>query len=187
MLDFSFTWFEKGLMHPVVTPSHIILLLGLGLLLGQQGKSHLVRHLALFALSIIGGFVLDQVINYFVSENAARLAYENNELILLLLALIIGLLSVLKLHLPGAITMLLLLVSGVMLGLDSQPHIIPGLHVSFSGWIAGAALGIWSIVALLALVSLLMRDILQGMVIRVLGSWIATSAIFVLTLLLARR
>ena len=184
MPGFSITWFLKGLMHPATTPSHIILLLGLGLLLGQQGKTHLGGKLLFFALSVMFGFML----SHFCADSLrVNIAFVNNELILLTLALITGLLSALKLQLPAIMTPLLLLVSGTILGLDSQPHVIPGLQLNIYAWASGITLAIWGIVALLGLVSLLLKNILQGMILRVLGSWIAASAIFVLTLLLAGR
>jgi hypothetical protein len=74
---------------------------------------------------------------------------------------------------------------GMMLGIDSSPIVIPGLGAdTFYNWLFGAAIGLFITVIVIAVISLLLRHLLQGIILRVLGSWIATSALFVLTLLM---
>jgi len=179
MIEFSSTWFLDGLTHPLETPSHLILLVGLAVLLGQQGNAYLIRNLLLFSASIIAGFVIN---NYFSLS-------INNELILLVLALLVSLLVILRLDYRVAwvqfVVLILGIASGTILGLDSSPIIIPGLGANtFYNWLFGAAIGISTTVLIIALVSFLLRNLLQGIVLRVIGSWIATSALFVLTLFL---
>lgn len=179
MIAFSSTWFLEGFLHPLETPSHLILLIGLGVLLGQQAGTHLIRHLSLFCIAVIAGFILN---------NYASLHW-NNQLILLLLALLVSLLVVLRLDcrlLWVQIILPLFAIScGMMLGVDSSPIIIPGLGAdTFYNWLFGAAIGLFITVIVIAILSLLLRHVLQGIILRVLGSWIATSALFVLTLLM---
>jgi hydrogenase/urease accessory protein HupE len=182
MIAFSSSWFVKGLSHPAMTPSHIILILALGLLLGQQAKSGLPGRLAVLIISLVIGFIL----NHYLSDSVKNLF--NTELILLLLALSIGLLTLLKLELNNALLMPVVLMTGVMLGLDSTPAMIPGLRsVSINSWLMGAGSGIVALVTLICLTSLLLRNVLKGLILRILASWIATSAIFVLTLMLAKH
>ena len=181
MIEFSTTWFLDGFTHPLETPSHLILLVGLAVLLGQQGGAYLIRNLVVFSSTIIVGFV----VNNYLSPNT------NNELILLVLALLVSLLIILRLDYRASwvqfIVVIFSIISGTILGLDSSPIMIPGLAVNtFYNWLFGAAIGISITVLIIALLSFLLRNLLQGVVLRVLGSWIATSALFVLTLLLTK-
>lgn len=179
MTGFSTTWFLDGVLHPLQTPSHIILLVGLGLLLGQQTKTtrHFVIHIALFMALLCCGLIT----NHFLSMDI------QNELILLLAALISGLLLILKMDVPILILVTLLMSCGFMLGYDTRPVIIPGIrNVSIYSWLSGATVSMFSLLVILTLGSMLLHRFLHGMILRVAGSWIATSAIFVLTLLLAK-
>ncbi|MCF6191348.1 MAG: HupE/UreJ family protein [Cocleimonas sp.] len=172
---FTHTWFMQGIMHPLQTPAHLILILGLAFLLGQQKQ---FKSLLLLPIVVLAGFVL----------NHYSLINWNTELILLALALICGLLLVLRLNLPAFITIVLLIVCGVTLGLDSSPIMIPGLGSnSIISWRLGAAVTINIGIAVLALLAYLLNHYWNGIILRVAGSWIATSAIFVLTLLLAGK
>ncbi len=181
MIEFSITWFLDGFTHPLETPAHLILLVGLAVLLGQQGGAYLLRNLVLLSSAIIAGFVIN---SYF----SPRI---NNELILLILALVVSLLIILRLDykigwVQYTVTTLSL-ASGIVLGLDSSPIMIPGLGANtFYNWLFGAAIGISVAVLIIAVISFFLRNLLQGVVLRVLGSWIATSALFVLTLLLTK-
>ncbi|HFD31284.1 MAG TPA: hypothetical protein ENJ28_01030 [Gammaproteobacteria bacterium] len=179
MLEFSFTWFLEGFLHPLETPSHLILLVALGVLLGQQASAHLMRNLLLFCVAVIAGFII----------NHSFSIQWNNELILLILALFISLFTVLRLdHRLSWVQWMLPLLSigcGLMLGLDSSPVIIPGLGAdTFYNWLLGASIGIYATVMILTIISALLRNLFQGIILRVLASWIATSALFVLTLLM---
>ncbi len=183
MFDFSPSWFQDGLLHPLQTPSHLILLLGLGLLLGQQVKTSppFLKYVALLLLSLMIGFILNQTQNI----------HWNNELILLVIALSVGLLTLLRPKLGPKKTSLILipavLLSGIILGLDTQPIVIPGMRsVSINSWLMGSASSIMSLILLLGLLSVGLRRFFNGMILRIASSWIATSAIFVLTLLIVK-
>jgi len=179
MTGFSSTWFLEGFLHPLETPSHLILLVALGVLLGQQASAHFFRNLLLFSVAVIVGFIIN---------NTFSLRW-NNELILLFLALFISLLTTLRLDYRlwwvQATTPLLGISCGLILGLDSSPVVIPGLGAdTFYNWLLGASIGIYASIIIIAVISLLLRHLFQGIILRVLSSWIATSALFVLTLLM---
>lgn len=177
MFGFSSTWFMEGFLHPLQTPSHLIVLLGLGVLLGQQGKTHLVKNWLAFIVAIMIGFVLNRFFT---------LTY-NYELILLGLTLVIGLLLVIRRDYPVMIMLALTVVTSMTIGLDSSPVMIPGMGTTtVFNWLSGAAISIYLTVSGVLLLSLLFRDLWQGIVLRVLGSWIATSAIIVLTFSFAK-
>jgi len=172
---FTHTWFMQGIFHPLQTPSHIILILGLAFLLGQQGY---LKTLFLTPFAITAGFAL----------NHYTLLDWNTELILLSLALICGLLLVLRLKLPAFISFVLLIFCSVILGLDSSPIMIPGLGFnSIYSWRLGAAITLILGITVLSLPAYFLNHYWNGIILRVAGSWIATSAIFVLTLMLAGR
>jgi len=184
MFDFSVNWFQDGLFHPLQTPSHLILLLGLGLLLGQQTKTstHFFKYLVLFTLAVVSGFILNQTQNL----------NWNNELILLAVALNVGLITLLRPHFSPKKTSLFLipvvLIAGLIIGLDTQPIVIPGMRsVSINSWLIGSVSSIIACILLLGLCGFILRRFFEGMILRIAGSWIATSAIFVLTLLLVKH
>ena len=165
----------QGIFHPLQTPSHLILILGLGLFLGQQKQ---LKSLLLLPFAVFAGFAL----NYY------SLLDWNTELILLILALICGLLLLLRLNLPAFVSIVLMVFCGIILGLDSSPVMIPGLGAnSIISWRLGAAITINIGIAVLALLAYFLSRYWNGIILRVAGSWIATSAIFVLTLMLAGR
>ncbi len=165
----------QGILHPLQTPSHIILILGLAFLLGQQSQ---LKSLFITPFVIISGFAL----NHYTSLD------WNTELILLILALICGLLLVLRLKLPAFIAVTLLVFSSLILGLDSSPIMIPGLGInSILSWWFGAAITLILGVTILTIPAYYLGRYWNGIILRVAGSWIATSAIFVLTLMLAGR
>jgi len=162
-------------MHPLQTPAHLILILGLAFFLGQQNK---LKSLVLLPFAVLAGFVL----------NHYSLLSWNTELILLVLALICGLLLVLRLNLPKFITIILLVFCGIILGIDSSPVMIPGLGInSIISWRLGATVTINVGIMALSLFAYFLNRYWNGIILRVAGSWIATSAIFVLTLMLAGK
>ncbi len=162
-------------MHPLQTPAHLILILGLAFLLGQQKQ---IKNLLLLPFAVLAGFVF----------NHYSLLSWNTELILLVTALICGLLLVLRLNLPKPITIILLIFCGIILGLDSSPVMIPGLGTnSIISWRLGAAITINIAIVVLSLFAYFLNHYWNGIILRVAGSWIATSAIFVLTLLFAGK
>lgn len=174
LISFAPTWFMQGLLHPLQTPSHILLILGLGFLLGQQHKI-LGASLLIFSATVIAGLFGNQLVNI-------KLNYE---LILLSLALIVSLLVIAKLSLPKVLIIALVMISGITLGFNSSPILIPGLgSTSIYNWRFGAATSFIGIVMLITFIAYFLSKWWNGIVLRVLGSWIATSTIFVITFLL---
>lgn len=111
----------------------------------------------------------------------------NTELILLVAALICGLLLVLKIRVPILLSLALLVCSGFILGLDSSPIKIPGLGLnSVNSWRLGATVTMSLGLFLVTSFAYLVNPFWKGIILRIAGSWIATSAIFVLTLIIAK-
>lgn len=175
LFTFSPSWLIQGLEHPVLTPSHAILICSLAFLIAQQGK--LAMHLAMLLIAVLAGVL----INYFLQLN-----YQL-ELLLLIVALIIGLLVVIRIkQVPKImlmISMVLAVFTGFLIGLDSQPISIPGLrNNSVINWHIGALLTITFSTSILSLLAIALRRFGDGIVLRVLGSWVATIALITLTL-----
>lgn len=165
------TWFTQGFLHPLLTPSHIILLVSLAVLIGQQGNR--LYYSLLLLISGVVGVVLNQNLSLNLQI----------ELILLALALIVSLLVVVKVRLPTFLLIVLIIISGIVIAFDSDPILIPGVGAnSINNWLFGAVVSMTGVFVLIALIATFLRQFWEGIILRILGSWIATSAIFILTL-----
>ncbi|MGB0846686.1 MAG: HupE/UreJ family protein [Thiolinea sp.] len=170
-------FFLQGLLHPVFMPAHLILLLALGLLAGQQGAG---------AVKIVGGILLLSLALACGSTLQWRLRIEL-EISLLLSAMLIGSLVILRLELPRWPLLLLALLTGVLIGLDSAAPRIPGLRgAKVYALLAGTTLSSCVISLICGLFALMVRNLLEGIVIRVLGAWITAGAVLVLALYFVR-
>ena len=168
-------FFLQGLLHPLQYPAHIIMLTGLGLLLGQQGMRHLRWGVLAFLLSIITGLLL------------SKLAWGNSTALLVSSALA-GILLALRLNVPCWLSGLLASISGMLIGLASAPNLLPGLKaIKIYAAMAGTTTSTSLALLLLALLGLILRPLLDGIILRILGSWVVASALMVLTLLFANR
>lgn len=168
---FGFAGFPGGLLHPVAVPSHLMALVALGLLLGGQGWG--VSALAAYIVAVLAGL------------GAIALAYvpAYAELVLLALAAVTGLLVALARPMPWTIGILLAAATGLALALDSPPEGISLADANLA--LLGTALSAMISLAILVwLVRHLRRD-WQRIGARIVGSWIAASAILVLALRLS--
>ena len=170
----SFFW--QGCLHPLSVPGHLLVLLALGLLLGQQDKFSLRSSLGLFVLSLVLALVLTPLLP----------PLQYNEFILLLLAFILSLLVIIKLPLPlGLVLCLSVSTTALLLGLDSRAPRLPGLAVSKLYLHAlGTSLSASLILTLLASLSFYLNKLLAGIAVRIIGAWIAASSLMVLALLI---
>lgn len=171
-------FFLLGLQHPLQAPAHILLLLGLGLWLGQQGWRHLRAGVLLFMLAVVSGLLLTRML-------VGDWQYGT---LLLVLAIIAGVLLAVRPALPLWVGALLAVVGGVCIGLDSAPSLIPGIKVAkMYAAMAGTAFSTSLSLLMAGLLALGLRVLLEGVILRVLGSWVAASALMVLALMLASR
>lgn len=171
-------FFLQGLSHFVQAPAHIIVLFGLGLLLGQQGWRGMRIGLPVFILGVAGGLLLTQVMG-----QAAK-----QDVMLLIVAVVMGGLLAVRLELPTWSIGLLAGLAGALIGLDSAPSLIPGMRaVNVYAALAGSATGTFFVVLGLALAAQQVHQYLNGIILRVLGSWAVASALMVLALMFAPR
>lgn len=169
-------FFMQGLSHPMMVPAQLIVTFSLGALIGQQGWGHLRIVLPVFLVALAGGLIMTRY----------QTASWNSEMVLLPLAAVTGLLVTLKRQLPIIITIILAIVAAIVIGMDSAVPMIPGLQVrKIYASLAGSGISIFGILLLISLIAMMLRNVFQGVVLRVLGAWSTAGAVLVLALLLA--
>jgi urease accessory protein len=155
----------EGLLNPLTTPAHVLSLLALGLLLARQPHRFIV--LLLFALALAAGFL------------AIVLAIETTPARTVLLAAAAALgVMVATAWAPKLLAWLLAVVAGAALALDSPPQAVT-LSEAYAT-IAGTALGVCALLVVVAVVAGHANAHWQRLGVRIIGSWIAASAILVL-------
>ena len=167
------TTFQGGLLHPLLVPAHALAVLGTGLLIGQQAPAWRWLVPASYAVGLgIGCAGL-------IAAFAPTLTAE----VLLGATAATGALVALGRPLSEPIGCALALATGVALALDSSPG---GISVREANIVLLATF-CGAVALLLAVVKLtrLARRPWQKIGVRVLGSWIAASAVLVLALRLA--
>jgi urease accessory protein len=166
--------FWRGLLQPLLMPSHALALVGLGLLIGQQSADRRLVAMIAFALALAAGL------------GALALAVGETPAgdVLLAGVAVSGVLAALAAPVPTPGLALLAAVLGAALGLDSPPDVLSllGAYLMLLGSGLGAclALGIASECAARA------ARQWQRMGVRVLGSWAAASAMLALAVRLSR-
>jgi hydrogenase/urease accessory protein HupE len=162
----------NGLLHPVVVPAHLLLLAAAGLFLGKQGSRVVPPAFLLFCLSTFSGLVATLVFTAGIGERY-----------LLGVAAVIGLLIAANLRIPFFLCVIVALLTGLLLGLDSTQTEMAGRARFFS--LLGSGLGL----CFLFLYPLSFADYFrdkswQNIGVRIVGSWVAASALLVLALTL---
>jgi hydrogenase/urease accessory protein HupE len=164
--------FASGFFQPLLLPAHALLLLALGLLLGQQGR-WVVPALA-FAVALTAGLA---AIALAVGQTPA------GDVVLTAVAAI-GVLVALARPLPAIVCAALAAIAGIALGLDSPPQAIS--IASATMMLIGTGLGACVMLVIVAFGTRSLRRDWQRIGARILGSWIAASAILVLALRFSR-
>lgn len=165
--------FYGGLVHPLLVPAHVLALAGLGLCMGQHAPRHRAVLLALFAASLVAGVII------IVSAFAVTAA----EYAILAVAAVAGL-AVAVARPQWLVSAPLAAVAGVAVELDSVPQEI-SMSATFLA-LTGTAVAAFLLVTVVADLTVYWRPDWQRIATRVVGSWIAASAILVLALRLAR-
>jgi len=166
--------FLGGLLHPLLTPSHGLALLGLGLLIGQQPADKRPLPLMLFVLALAAGLL---VLAFAVGETPAGD-------VLLAAVAISGVLVAAAFRLPILLLGPLAAVVGAAIGLDSPPDVVSLREAvrMLIGTGIGASIALTLVIAGAARMA---RD-WQQIGVRVLGSWTAASALLAIAVRFAR-
>lgn len=174
MFEFISMWFSQGFYHPLQTPQQLLLIISLALLAAQQEKVQ--YNLLNFSVGILVGFILNRTLHLEI----------NTELILLGTALIISLVCLIKLSINSILLGVILFIAGLLIGYDSSPIKIPGLGDKIIvQWFSGAGLSMTLSFIIVITIGLPVKQLWNGLILRIFSSWLATSALIVLTLRLA--
>jgi hydrogenase/urease accessory protein HupE len=167
--------FYNGLLHPVFVPAHLLLLIALGLFLGQQGPKENQPALAAFLLATVAGLT-----------GAWFSIGVQAEALILVGAAAAGLLIATspRVGLWGCV--LIAALAGFLLGMDSAQASLSGRDKLVALFGSGIA------IYFLTLYPMAMADHFNTRAwhrigVRVVGSWIAASAMLVLALSLSPR
>jgi urease accessory protein len=162
--------FAEGLLNPVVVPAHALALVALGLFIGRQVGRGVT--LLIFAAALIGGLI---ALTFAIEPTAARI-------VLLAAAAIVGVLVAAAWVLPRPVSWLMAAIAGVALALDSPPQALT--IAQGNATLVGTALGAVAALLAVSVVAGCASRPWQQLGVRILGSWIAASAILVLAVLL---
>ena len=167
--------FYNGLLHPVFIPSHLLLLVAIGLFIGQLGPSKIEPALGAFALATIAGLIL-----------AGFSIGVEVESFILLLSSAIGLLVAVNPGLNRFVAMVPGALAGVSLGIDSAQETLSGQEMLVS--LLGSGIAIYFIALYpMALADYCSRKTWQRVGVRIVGSWVAASSFLVLALTLSKK
>ncbi|WP_022953361.1 HupE/UreJ family protein [Leucothrix mucor] len=172
----STNFFMQGLNHPLVIPAHLIVVFALGLLLGQQGWKQARVVLPTFIVVFCGALLMTRI----------QSVSWDTEMILLPLAGLMGILLTLKRQLPLVLPLTIAAIAAVVIGLDSSVPQIPGLQArKIYAHLSGSGVSISALLLVVTFIALALRNVLQGVILRILGAWCTAGALLVLALLLA--
>jgi urease accessory protein len=157
--------FVDGLLNPLTTPAHVLTLLALALLLARQPQRF--TGVLIFALALAGGFL---AIVLAIEITPART-------VLLALAVVLGMM-IAAAWAPKLLAWLLAAIAGAALALDSPPQAVT-LSKAYAT-LGGTALGACAMLVVIAAIASRANADWQRLGLRILGSWIAASAILVL-------
>jgi urease accessory protein len=161
-----------GLLHPFAVPVHVLALVAIGLLIGRQSER--LIPLAAFVAGLAAG--LGALALAFATTSAAN--------ILLAATILSALLVALAYQVPALVSVPLVATAGIALGLDSPPEAIS--IAAAVAMLIGTGIGASLATAIVAVGTGRLCRPWQQIGVRILGSWIAASAILVLALRFVR-
>lgn len=169
--------FYNGILHPLFVPAQLLVVVALGLVIGQQGVQRHLPVVAGYALGVVAGLTLIGQYPQVVAPGQLKVAILGT-------AVALALLVVPARALPRVLLTVLAALAGLLLGLDSLQSDPAGSARTAALFGSGVAL------YLLMLYPMTLAEYLQGYIwarigTRVLGSWIAASALLVLVLALS--
>lgn len=164
--------FLGGAVHPLLEPAQLIVLVALGLLIGQRGLATTRPASLCFVSALVAGLI-----------GAGIGGVPTIDVALLPMAGLLGVAVLCDLAVPRPLCALAAGLVGLGVGLASGPELVAGQArvVMLLGSGAGAAVGMFNIVGLLHEA----RRPWQRIGMRVVGSWIVASVTLVMALSIA--
>ncbi|MCB1775750.1 MAG: HupE/UreJ family protein [Gammaproteobacteria bacterium] len=167
--------FYAGILHPLVVPAHVMAVLVFGILVGQQGVKQLQAAVMGFLAAVGIGIGI-----------AGFYPGTWSELPLLGVVALVGLLVALAKPLPVPLHLVIAVVLGGLLGMDSAQAELAGRAMWASLLGSGVALYLLVLYALV-FAEYFSRHAWQRIGLRVIGSWVAAAALLVLALQLSKQ
>lgn len=168
--------FASGFLHPLTTPPHLLVLVALGLWLGQQPPLRLKEPVAIFAAAAALGLLLN--IHAYIGAI--------NPSVLIAIGLCVGICIAVAVPVPFRVRLIACGVAALALGLDSGVDMgTPAasvLKILFATWVSL----ILCVINVAFYVSLLPAVRPAQIGVRVLGSWIVAIAFLMLAFALRR-
>ena len=162
--------FFNGMLHPVLVPAQVLIILALGLWFGQNNPAKNKSTILLYLFAVIAGLIAT---NFSLGVDVS--------IALLLGTVAVGLLIISHIVLPKPAYMLIGILLGFIIGLDSAQD---ELSVR-AKWVTlfGSGVGIYFLLLYaMALSESLSKKTWQNITVRVIASWISASALMVLAL-----
>jgi len=162
--------FYNGLLHPVLVPAHLLLLIAVGLLLGQQGKKN--------AEIIVSIFVIATMVGLAMSWFSIGLEFE---VLILSLSAAAGLLIAINPKTKSLWCTTIAALAGFSLGVDSAQETLFGMEKFLT--LLGSAIAICFLLLYpMALADYFNQKTWQRVAVRVAGSWVTAISVLVLAL-----
>jgi urease accessory protein len=161
--------FAGGLLHPLFVPAHLLAVVALGLLIGQQASWTRMAVFCFVAGLAVGlGVMTLGVVPLWMNE------------VVLGSALISGLLTAWARPVPETLGCVLAVLTGFCIALDSPPEVISLVEANLM--LLGTGLGAALLLVAASEGARRLKTGWTAVAARILGSWIAASAILVLVL-----
>lgn len=163
--------FYGGFLHPLLTPAHALAIGAFGLLVARGSRKWVWPVAVGFMVALVLGFGLVLVVNGMSSSQA----------MILVGAAICAMIVALNLTPPTSISVFLALAVGLPIGVETAPQStsLNEAIVALLGTLGGVAI----MLVLIVEVAMSCDDGWPRLAVRVIGSWIAASAVLVLALL----
>jgi hydrogenase/urease accessory protein HupE len=160
----------NGLLHPVFVPAHLLLLIALGLFIGQQGAKENQVAVTVFAGATVAGLIA-----------AWFLTGGEMEVFLLICAAAIGILIAVNPVVGLLWCSAIAAVVGFSLGMDSAQEMLEGKERFLS--LLGSGIAIYFLLLYpMGFANWFSKKTWQKTLVRVIGSWVAASSLMVLAL-----
>jgi len=162
--------FYSGLLHPIFVPAHLLLVIALGLFIGQKGVKDNHPAILAFLVAVAAGLT------------AAWFSVGTSiEVLVLSAAAFVGLLIVASFAWNRFLCASIAAFAGLLLGMDSAQDTLSGKEKFFS--LLGSGLGLYLLLFYpMAAADIFNKRPWQKIGVRVIGSWFAASSLLVLAL-----
>lgn len=160
--------FYNGVLHPFFVPTHLLLLISIGLLVGQRGVDSNVRSFLAFVMGIVLGLLF--------SNSSLQMQMD---LILLIPVVLIGGLVAVNVSINSYLIAALSLFAGFLVGFDSPQDALSdnAIAVGYLGLVTGAFLLFFNAIGLADFAG---KFRWAAIGVRVMGSWTLSISLLML-------